>query len=625
MDLSNTVIIAQTSFLSPDKSILDTEVGDESSASSSASSQNEFPTDSDVYVDIDVHSESGSENKQSCHTTNTTAASMAGAKKEILLLKAELEETNRMLKTMEQEIKWPKPRIDESRNTDSIAISNKEEAAKSKDDDGDSPEFANNQKESLGETTLIDAKDPPESTTMPMTSQEQSGYEENTSILMDALKEELEDYVTAVRKGDYDEINCLKKKIEHFESIHKNDANPEQKMINVRMLNAENFTTEWDKLCPLPPPPDHDLRSPIVSDLLSQWTTDVETQKSLLLWVEKILSGQDCNDIPPLKLSGLDHQVREGFTMHILPFLLRRSDIHVEVTTRAHRKTSYDISVTISRPHDSQQGSIEIGSQQRSTSKSEIVLTPKNPHMMAFKASNTRATLDNFGETSTRAEKGGFRGYTASALETGSVTSTTITAHISNHMSSSRMNRLERSHGISSPLVENDHSIHVSSANVDQTPQQQQGMMAGALNAMGGFISRRRTPGSHDNELSKKNSLKSSLMTPQSSHVTDTTSDMQEESQPYHRVVSAPPGRIGMTFVQYRGHAMISDVYKNSPLAGWVFPSDILIAIDEVPVSGMRVPEIVKLLTARKEQQRALRVISSHAMSELLITEDQSP
>jgi hypothetical protein len=91
----------------------------------------------------------------------------------------------------------------------------------------------------------------------------------------------------------------------------------------------------------------------------------------------------------------------------------------------------------------------------------------------------------------------------------------------------------------------------------------------------------------------------------------------EEEPQPYHRVVSAPPGRIGITFVEVRGHAMISDVAPDSPLFGWVFPSDILIAIDEVPVSGLRVREIVKLLTARKERQRALRVISSHAMTEL--------
>jgi C-terminal processing protease CtpA/Prc len=64
---------------------------------------------------------------------------------------------------------------------------------------------------------------------------------------------------------------------------------------------------------------------------------------------------------------------------------------------------------------------------------------------------------------------------------------------------------------------------------------------------------------------------------------------------------------------------MVSDVAPESPLSGWVFPSDILIAIDEVPVSGMRVRDIIKLLTSRKERQRALRVISSHAMNEFTL------
>ena len=71
-----------------------------------------------------------------------------------------------------------------------------------------------------------------------------------------------------------------------------------------------------------------------------------------------------------------------------------------------------------------------------------------------------------------------------------------------------------------------------------------------------------------------------------------------------------------MTFVQYRGHAMVSDVVPESPLNGWVFPSDIVIAVDEVPVSGLRVREIVELLKIRKDRQRALRVISSHAMQQ---------
>lgn len=91
----------------------------------------------------------------------------------------------------------------------------------------------------------------------------------------------------------------------------------------------------------------------------------------------------------------------------------------------------------------------------------------------------------------------------------------------------------------------------------------------------------------------------------------------QEDSlQPYHRVVSAPSGRIGVTFVEFRGHAMVSDVASDSPLAGFVFPSDILIAVDEIAVSGMRVRDIVKILSNRKDRQRAMRVISSHAMNE---------
>jgi len=95
--------------------------------------------------------------------------------------------------------------------------------------------------------------------------------------------------------------------------------------------------------------------------------------------------------------------------------------------------------------------------------------------------------------------------------------------------------------------------------------------------------------------------------------------DDGDEEQPYHRVVSAPPGRIGATIVQYRGHAVVSDVAKDSPLSGWVFPSDVLIAIDEVPVSGMRVRDIIQILNQRKDRQRALRVISSQSMNEFTL------
>jgi hypothetical protein len=93
-------------------------------------------------------------------------------------------------------------------------------------------------------------------------------------------------------------------------------------------------------------------------------------------------------------------------------------------------------------------------------------------------------------------------------------------------------------------------------------------------------------------------------------------SSVDEAETPYHRIVSAPPGKIGISFVEYRGHAMVSSVSDESPLVGWVFPSDVLVAIDDVPVSGLRTREIVKLLTNKIKQQRNLRLVSAVSMNE---------
>jgi len=66
---------------------------------------------------------------------------------------------------------------------------------------------------------------------------------------------------------------------------------------------------------------------------------------------------------------------------------------------------------------------------------------------------------------------------------------------------------------------------------------------------------------------------------------------------------------------------MVSDVSPDSPLNGWIFPSDIVIAVDEKAVSGLRVREIVDLLKSRKDRQRALRVISSHDLQDIVAQE----
>lgn len=585
----------QNSLLAQNKSILDDEDNDndESSESSSEISRNEFPCDaSDIKIDIkeDLNK---SDDRTLSDQLNLTSLDVANARKEIVILKAELEMANRELQQLKSS------RVEGKESADALEV------------EDESDDFRINEKsdqiqnDESGRKPMINDEDP------------------SSSFLMEGLKEELDNYVAAICQVDKEEISILKRRLEELESQKEDMNQTGDSMVSVRLQNDENYSSEWESFGNLPPPPDHDLRSPIVSDLLKQWTKDSKTQDSLLEWVENVLKGQTPADVPPLQLSGLDHQVKDGFAMHVLPFLLKRSDIQVEVNVRMHRKSSYDISVRVDRA-SSVVGIVDNPSVAGGVNKnlSDLIFKAKSPQMMAFKASSTNTPVDNslVEETEALPLKGFRRFLSSPSSEVGSATHSTVTATTSNR-SPPAVNR--------KTIVEEE-LIKAESGNVgnqpqDQTPRQES-RLSGAFNAMGGLLSRRKTPNTGER---KQNGL-FSFASPSSTQVQEKEEDLhettisqeseEEDDQPFHRVVSCPPGRIGITFVQYRGHAMISDVSKESPLAGYVFPSDVVVAIDEVPVSGMRVPDIVKLLTARKDRQRALRVISSHAMVELLVT-----
>ncbi len=505
-------------------------------------------------------------------------------RKEIILLKAQLEETRKALATLS------KTEETEAENDSSITDNN------FKDQNSKTEQSKENVDKKSLSTTPFEV------------------------ITQDALQEELAKYVEAIREEERAKMKLLKEeKNENSTALGGKESERESDMVHVQMLDAENFVTEWNTLGPLPPPPDHDLHSPIVSMLLEQWTTDKSTRESLMSWVEKVMSGEDPTLIQPLQLSSLNHQVRDGFTMHVLPILLRRSDIHVEVTSRAHRYTSYDIAVSIksSGPPGGNKWT-----------KPDKTLDSSSTHMMAFKASGGGDGREPLVENTGTKVENTSRPYSHETdqinEDVASVTHSSSTAQISNHLNDNRLNRL-------STLQDAQNSAQ---PDIEKKPQTQPSIMTGALNAVGGLLNRRKTCENENQRKpnegwtfrsSSRSSNSNFPATPPTAEKTDLSSSScsaDDEEQPYHRVVSAPPGKIGITFVQYRGHAMISDVYQDSPLIGWVFPSDILIAIDEVPVSGMRVPEIVRLLTTRKERQRALRLISSHAMTELLITQD---
>ncbi len=375
----------------------------------------------------------------------------------------------------------------------------------------------------------------------------------------------------------------------------------DERPVNSFTLEEENYTTEWDELSPpLPPPPDHGLRSPIVATVLEQWTKDPNLHHSLISWMEHILSGGDPAAVPPLTLSKLDHQVRDGFTMHVLPLLLRRPDIRVDVKTRTHRTTSYDISLWVDQidvaPHSPLHALRRLES--RSSTRSEVGAESTTN-------SSTTALINNI--TPGRLYLGGQQ-------------------HAQSHQTpvSARLSYDEMADGVA-VTADGAHS----------------GIMSALGGALGGLLSLRRPTSAATDAatalLHEPGAMQTipEVMSPSRSlapigvagspgdrlSTTRTWGEDDDEAatQPFHRVVTAPPGRLCITFVEYRGHAMVSDVAPESPLVGWIFQSDILIAIDELPVSGMRVRDIIKVLKDRKERPRALRVISSHDMTELTL------
>ena len=329
--------------------------------------------------------------------------------------------------------------------------------------------------------------------------------------------------------AETEEIKILQKKLMEMEEklMFK-----EKGMVHVKMLDGENFVTEWDDLTPpLAPPPDHGLRSPIVLDLLSQWTHDTSMQSELMIWMDQVLSGGSIPSVP-LDITSLDHQVRDGFTMHILPLLLKRPDIHVKVTTRAHRNTSYDLSVVIeSKPTNYEQN---------------------NMHMMAFHASSN---IQHFASPPPKPE---------SEVGNISVSHSAITTPISNL---------------------DEVSVGSSLTGASKSSQQQNSIMGAIGGAFGGFLSRRKAPAPsvrhtmsldddiwHESQNFSSHNSEPLHHSPPNLRSSKSHSPLKSkrEDHPFHRVVSAPPGRIGITFVQIRGNCLVSDVSSKSPLLGWV-------------------------------------------------------
>ncbi len=562
-------------------------------------------------------------------------------RKEIIFLKAALEKANKKIATLEHGGEAAPDDKEEPFQSEIDAIE------PSKDAEGTQELFMkiaeSIENVSVGSSSLAEEEEEARSSSpVPV-----SSY--SVSLDDPVLEKELEEYRTALietlrveesnksktessEMGDNDSIveKDLSKSI-------LSDAASDKKMVNVRMIDGENFTTEWGDL-DLPPPPDHGLKSPIVDAILSKWTDDSSTQSALIKWIEEALNG-NVSDAPSLKLSGLDHQIKDGFIMHVLPLLLLRKDIHIHVTSRAHRHTTYDIAVSMSQ---SVQSSPRRKNDHHARSGESA---EQKHHLLAYQATHNGSAVNNNSAKDDPISTAPFSarqflGRTVpdivrTASHTESI-STAVTTQISNKTPTKKLFRSQAAEDTytvfsemnntpnrvandTQPALGDDLSVGGSSASDDDSKGQRQSSIMGSLSgAFGGLLSRRKGPQPHSYDLhhqlssEKSPSINSSTWSPPAFFTPQPNHSREELRQDdiYHRVVSAPPGKIGLTFVEYEGNTMVSNVADSSPLSGWVFPSDVLVAIDDTPVRGLRTREIVQLLTEKKGQQRNLRMYS---------------
>jgi hypothetical protein len=420
----------------------------------------------------------------------------------------------------------------------------------------------------------------------------------------------------------------------------------EQCAVDAQMLDSENFISDWvDLTPPLPNPPDHDLESPIVAAVLELWTSDRALHETLLDWIDQVLSGSDIDTIPPLTLSSLDNQARDGLLLHVLPFLLRRPDVLVNLKTRVHRRTTYDLSVEVDHAvqpsHDSPTHSHSHPMPQQFNTNITASGTPSNitTNSLAIFNSKTNVHDDYYGKLNTPRSNNdiipAMSRLSYDEMAEDIVVSDTSQPGLMSTLGSAlgglllptRNNNIHRTNIVVDTTNDDDYNINDNAVAGEPSylvvpPSSRRSIMNGTN--MPTIMESPRTTTSLSDYTSNDDVVRFVEMDHDTAYSNHTKHLHQNNSntidQPYHRVVSAPPGRIGITFIDYRGHCTVSDVYHDSPLIGWIFPSDILIMIDDIPVSGMPIRDIIKLLKDRTTNpQRALRVISSHAMNELTL------
>jgi hypothetical protein len=78
----------------------------------------------------------------------------------------------------------------------------------------------------------------------------------------------------------------------------------------------------------------------------------------------------------------------------------------------------------------------------------------------------------------------------------------------------------------------------------------------------------------------------------------------------YERVCTVPPGKLGVVIDDRKMGHIVYEVKNDSPLKGFVFPGDNIIAVDDIDTKGMGARNITKIVASKSEMEKRITVAS---------------
>ena len=245
----------------------------------------------------------------------------------------------------------------------------------------------------------------------------------------------------------------------------------------------------WVDVIEMESPPAHSLFSPVVNELLCQWTGDGAKKQALIEWMTRVLSGdvqEFINDqsfaspppiaassikapsfakqdsigdnggliptalgpsvealppvspspslkggfVPCLQLMKLRRETLDGFMAIVFPLLLRRRDIAVDVSTRERRTTVYDVRVQVqsatAAAARAKAEAFKHADNDANQPTTSMLLSKSHSASKADSKASTLTVMESTNPRQSTASLHGFQSHSTKSLQNGTLTASEI-------------------------------------------------------------------------------------------------------------------------------------------------------------------------------------------------------